>query len=329
MALRHSAISMGLGAIAAVALLSTSIVRAQTYPIKPITIIIGVPVGGGTDLMTRRYADVVGASIGQRIVVENRSGQFVANAYVKSAPPDGYTLFIVPSGPNTVVPALQKVDYDPVKDYTAITKLAGSPLYVAVSSDSPVLSMKDLVELARKRPGGLNYGTTGIGSSSHLSMSLLARAEKVELVAVPYPGLPQTVLDVVANRLDLTIASFANLRAFMDERRVRLLATFEPRRTNVLPDVPTMAEAGFKLPDVDVAVWWGLGGPRGIPASIVARLHEEFVKASKNPELVKALTQQLGMIVTTSERPEDFAREIELAVEQGAQLVRTFGIKPE
>jgi tripartite-type tricarboxylate transporter receptor subunit TctC len=298
---------------------------AQNYPVRPITLMVGYPAGGSVDGTARRYADLLSKSVGQPVVVDNRSNQLVATGNVKNAVPDGYTLLIVAAGPNTVLPAMQTVDFDPLKDFTYITKLAISPIFLAVPTSSPAHSVKELLEWARKKPGGLNYGIPGIGSASHFSGAIFERDGKAPMTMIPYGSVPQTVLELSAGRLDWIAANHGGpALAARDGGQLRYLAVFEHKRSRLAPDLPSMDEEGF--PQTVQSVFWGVAGPRGLPRAIVANLYDEFTKASKAPELAKALNP-LGLDVVVSTSPEDFTREIAREVEEGAKLVKDLGIK--
>jgi tripartite-type tricarboxylate transporter receptor subunit TctC len=280
----RSALAAGL-----LATLAAGGAQAQDYPSRPITIMVGLAAGGITDVTTRIYAEVVSRNIGQRIVVENRTGAGggVAAAAVQNAAPEGYTLLVFSGSQHATVPAVGTATYDPVKGFTPISYLFNSVVVLAVPADSPAKTIAELHELGRKKPGGLTMGTPGLGSPSHLLGAKILLAEKVPAQYVHYRGGAPMMADLITGRVDFGWPTLNTSRAFLAEGKLRALALEADTRWAPLPNTPTIVELG--LGKERVASWFGIAGPAGMPRAIVDRLRDEFIKAAKDPDLQKKL----------------------------------------
>lgn len=304
--------------------LGTSAARAQAYPSRPITVVIGLPPGGGVDVSMRRYAEVVSRNIGQRIVIENRpgAGGAVGAMLVKQARPDGYTLLLANSGTHATLQWLQDLSFDPIKDFVPISLLYYFPAFMTVPARIPANTVEEFVALARATPGGLTFGSQGVGSNGHLLGAMLQIASGAPLVHVPYAGGSPMNLDTVLGRLDSSFSTFNYMNEYRKDGKVKFLAVALAERSSRVPDVPTMAESGF--PGIDISTWFGLVAPAGTPADIVRKLNEEFVKASHDEDLVRKL--DLQGIEAKAGTPEEFGALIASDTAKIGKVIKTIGI---
>ena len=251
---------------------------ADTYPDRPIKLMVPYAAGGGTDAIARVIAQGMTAQLGQQIVVENNgtAGGNVATAQAAKAEPDGYTLLMANQGPMTVNPHLFKnVKIDPLTAFDPVTLIAEAPLVVVVPQESPFTSVQQLVEKAKGDPGGLTYGSAGNGSASHLATLLLANTAGLDMVHVPYKGAGPAITDLIGGRLDFMITTLPSVVGFLDSGKAKPLAVTLQQRSKRLPEVPTIAESGF--PDYSAAAWYGFAVPKGTPPEIVAKLRDATV----------------------------------------------------
>jgi tripartite-type tricarboxylate transporter receptor subunit TctC len=276
---------------------------AQAYPSKPITLVCGQPPGSGPDIMSRLFAEIIGRSLGQRVLVLNRtgSGGIVAASSVAQAPPDGYTLLLVLNGTHTTVPAMQTMPFDPIKDFEFISLLYSSSGVLLVPAKSSAKTMSDFLSYARNKPGGISYGSPAIGSPAHLMGALLSESTGIPMTHVGYRGGSQIMIDLGAGMLDMTFTSSVQALPLIAQGQVRPLAVASETRLTQLPDVPTLKELG--LGNVSVESWFGIAAPKGTPADIVARLNAELVKAAKDPLIVKPAEQD-GVTLRTGPQEE-------------------------
>ena len=265
--------------------------------------LVSLPAGGVADTTARLFARAVSATIGQQIVVENKPGAsgIIAMRGLMQAQPDGYTIMFSTSGTHTILPGLQSVPYDPFYDFEPVTMLAKSPMILAVPAASPVKSPSDLVAYSKSKPDGLNFGTLGRGSTPDLLGRLFQQASKANMTFVPYKGSSDLMVDFITGRVDFVFSSFITLRPFLDDRKVRVLAVDIEKRWEGLPDVPTTAEAGY--PDAVSNTWFALVTTKNTPRTIVDKLHTEFVKAAREPEVIRQAQRDGNQVVTST--PEE------------------------
>ena len=315
------------GAAAAIALAASPGATAQDYPSRPITILIGISPGGITDVTTRIYAEAVSKSLGQRIVIENRTGAggAVAATAVQNAAPDGYTLLAFLGSQHCAVPALQKVAFDPVKGFQPITLLFNLVTFIAVPADSPANTMNELLALGKSKPEGLTFGSPGLGTPSHLLAARIARATSTPTQYVHYRGGSPMLADLVTGRVDFALPTFTVAKAYLEDRKLKILAIDAATRSPAMPNVPTLSEVG--LGKETVASWVGLAAPAGTPASIVQRLNEAFTQAANDPDLKQRLEASGTPIVTSS--PEEMERLLKAEVERTNELVSQLGMRQE
>jgi tripartite-type tricarboxylate transporter receptor subunit TctC len=298
--------------------------RADDFPSRPITVVVPFAPGGSSDIVMRLIAQKASESIRQPIVIENRPGAAgnVAALAIKNAPPDGYLLMMGHTGTHAINPSLYRdLKFDPIKDFQPITALIAFNNILVVPQASPARSVNELVALARSRPDGLSYGSQGIGTGGHLLGEMLARQSGAKFVHVPYRGVAPAVTDTVAGRMDLLFSSYISAAGHIESGRLRMLAIAGSERHPRIPQVPTMAEAGY--PDVQMQQWFGLFAPAGTPAPVVGKLNAEFVKALHNDEVRNTLVQQLATIIGGT--PEDFAALVARDIVRLGKVVKDSG----
>jgi tripartite-type tricarboxylate transporter receptor subunit TctC len=275
----------------------------------------------------RLYGDVVSRNIGYRVVIENRAGGggVIAAMSVKAARPDGYTLRLADIGADAILPAMQKLPYDTPRDFRPITMLLSWPQFVIVPKSSPANSIADLIALARKKPGGLSHGSQGVGSGGHLLGAMFQIATGAPMVHVPYKGGGPLFLDLLTGRVDVAFTSYREARAALADKKVKVLAIAGPHRSPLVPSAPTMAEVGY--PTVELSPWFGLAAPAGTPDAVIQKLHEEFVKGAKDPELIRKLGEDAIELNTGT--PADFAALISSERERLGKVIRAVGLRAE
>lgn len=322
-------IQQPVGPIAALVLLAlASTADAQSWPSKPIRIISPYPPAGANDLLARIIAPKLSEQLGQPVVVENRAGATgnIGAELVAKAPADGYTLLMGQAGNLTInISLMAKIPFDPVRDFSPVTMVASTPNVLVVHPSLPVRTVKDLIALAKAKPGQINYATSGIGSPGHLAAELLNKSAGIRLVHIPYKGAAPALLDVVAGNAHLYFTSAVSAQPFIPSGRLRMVAVASAKRSPSLPEVPTVAEAGF--PEFDVSSWWGVVAPASTPREVVMRLQVEIHRVIALPEIRTKLAEQ-GLDIATN-TPEQFAAYIKSETAKWAKLIREVGVKPE
>jgi tripartite-type tricarboxylate transporter receptor subunit TctC len=260
------------------AVLGPAVAAAQSYPAKPVRVIVPFPPGGGTDIMARTMAEKLAARLGQQFVVDNRSGAggALGTELAAKAPPDGYTLLMNSSsalviGPNLVL----KSPYDPLRDFAPVVLVSSAPNVLVIHPSVPAKTVKELIALAKRRPGELNYASNGVGTLSHLTGELFKLRGGIDMLHVPYKGGPPAVTDTVAGHTSALFAAFPTVAPQMRAGRLRALAVSSAKRAAAAPELPTVAET---LPGFESSQWWGLFGPAGMPVESVNRLNAEMQK---------------------------------------------------
>ena len=301
---------------------------AQSYPVKPVRIIAPSGAGGPVDVICRAVSQVLGEVLGQQLVVENRVGAagLIGTEIVAKSPPDGYTLLFGFSGPLAIVPHLNpKTPYDPQKDLVAISQVAAAPYVLLVHPSVPARSVKQLVALAKARPGKMNFGSGGVGVGIHMAGELFKVAAGVNIVHVPYKGAAPAMTALMAGEVDMMFNGMSPAIPHIQSGRVRALAVGGDKRSSLMPELPTVKEAaGFEF---NTAGWYGVLAPRGTPPAIVTRLHEAIVRALASPELKGSLAKLA--VETIGSSPADFARQIRDENAVWARVIRTAGIKAQ
>lgn len=316
-------------AAAATLLIAVASAGAQSFPARPITIVVPASPGGVTDLLGRALAKRFTEAWGQQAIVENRPGanNQIAAEYVAKATPDGSTLFVGPESTFVVNPFLYaRLPYDPVKDFTPITGLVTIHHALITHPSLPVASVKDLLDLARKRPGELNYGTYGIGSSGHLNMEVLQRDAHIKLTPVHYKGASPALTDVIAGHIQLMFISLGTAAPQWKAGKVRMLAIGAPQRLASLPDMPTIAESG--VPGFEAASWFALYGPANMPPEVVAKVNREVRALFADEDFRKTFLapQFFEPIADTPEKLTDYLKS---ETAKWRQVIRDADIKVE
>lgn len=315
-------------AAAALLLAIVGPVAAQTaYPAKPIRVLIGTPAGGGSDLMARLVGQQLTAAWGQQVIVDPRpgaGGNIAAEQVAKSAP-DGYTLY-VPYGTHTVNPSLYaKVGYDPIKDFAPIALLATQYNALVVHPSVPAKTVKELVAIARDKPGRMNYASSGNGSPTHLGMELFKLAAKIDLTHVPYKGAAPSRTDLLGGHVDTMFDVLRTALPFHESGRARILAVASDKRSTLAPGVPTMQEAGY--PGIVVLTWHALLAPAGTPQPIVDRLGNEVRRGLTAPELKDKLAKD--GIVTVGSTPADLEAFMRADIAKWKKVIQTAHIRAD
>jgi tripartite-type tricarboxylate transporter receptor subunit TctC len=308
-------------------LLGFTFAAAQPYPNRPIRIVAPFPAGGGLDLVSRALGQRLSATLGQSIIIDNRAGAdgMIGTEQVARATPDGYTLLISSTGPMVINPALNlKMPYDTLRDFAPITLVVVQPLCLVVHPSLPVKSVKELVALAKARPGQLNYGSGGIGNGAHLAGELFKTATGTDIVHIPYKGAAPAVVDLLAGQVHMMLNSIPVLLPHIRAAKLRALAVGNRSRMTILPEVPTMHEAG--VAKFDANSWYGFFAPAGTPKEIVSRLNAESAKILRGQEMRDFLSPQGAEPIGNS--PEEFSAHIKAELAKWAQAVKAADVKP-
>jgi tripartite-type tricarboxylate transporter receptor subunit TctC len=315
-----------LAAAVLTAALSAPLGAAAQFPGKPIRVVVPFPAGSSTDTVTRILANSVSQSVGQPLIVENKAGAdgAIAASEVARAPADGYTLLMATNSPMSAVPAMKKSPpYDPVADFTPITDVGRYTFYIVVHPSVPAKTLGELIDYARANPGKLNYATgntTGI-----VSTVFFASQAKIDMVHVPYKGEPQALADLVAGRVQFMFCSSSTSMPHIREGKLRAVVTTLPKRSSLLPDVPTIAQAG--MPQFSITSWAGLFGPAKMPRDVVERLNREFVAAMGRGDVQAAMERQAFSLSPSS--PEQLAGFVQEQIESYRRTLEAAGIQPE
>jgi tripartite-type tricarboxylate transporter receptor subunit TctC len=278
--------------LAAALVLTSSAVSAQTYPSRQITLIIPFAVGGSNDMVGRAIGKKLTEAWGQPVIVDNRpgAGGMIGTSAVAAAPPDGYTLLLV-SSTFTINPAIKKsMPFDIIKDFTPVAFIARSPLLVTASNNLPVKSARELLALARSKPGQITYASSGPGSINQIAAELIALSAGARLMHVPYKGGAPALNDLLGGHVDIYVSSLPQVLPLAQSGQAKALAVTSARRTALLPDVPTLEESG--ITGFDLWSWWGIVGPAGMPANIVNALNSEIGKMLTSAELSTFLSNE-------------------------------------
>jgi len=313
--------------LAASFLFASSVVLAQTYPSRHITLIIPFAAGGSNDIVGRAIGKKLSEAWGQPVVVENRpgAGGVIGASVVAAAPPDGYTLLLV-SSTFTINPAIKKsMPFDTLKDFTPVAFIARSPLLVTASNNLPVNSMKELLEIARSQPGKITYASSGPGSINQISAELIALSAGVKFVHIPYRGGAPALNDLLGNSIDAMFDALPVEVGQVKSGNVIGLAVTGAQRSKALPDVPTMMESGFK--DYEIYNYFGLLAPPNTPKAIVKALSDATAKAVASPDVAELFEKQ-GMTPVGSD-PETFAKMLAEDLQRWTQVIKDAGITPQ
>jgi len=310
-------------------LLWAAAVSAQPYPNRPVKLVVGFAPGGAADFVARAMQDSLARSLGQPLVVDNKpgAGSSIAAEFVAKSAPDGYTLLIASPSSILVNPIISpKAGFDPRRDLVAISKVSTSPLVLAVNPGVGVASVRELIALARKQPGKLNYATSGNGAAPHLAAVLFMRLANVDLVHVPFKGGAPAVQSVLAGDTQLSFATPPSVLPLIQAGRLKALAVTSRNRSALVPGVPGMAEAG--LPDYEIGFWYGFFAPAGTPEEAIRKVFAAANEAVRAPKVNEALARE-GTEGAGSASPEDFNRFIGTESVLWSRLVKESGARPE
>jgi tripartite-type tricarboxylate transporter receptor subunit TctC len=299
---------------------------AADYPDKPVRLIIPFPPGGSNDVVGRLVANQLSEKLGHKVFVDNRGGAggVIGTEAAASAAPDGYTLLVV-SIAHAVNPALYTLKYDPIKSFTPISIMATGPNVLAVNPSLPVKDVKELVALAKEKPGSIDYASAGVGSFQHLGGELFKLVAGVNLQHVPYKGGGPAMQDVIAGHVKVMFSSLVQTTPFINSGQLRALGVGGAKRNPVLPNVPTIQEAG--VPGYIADNWWGIVGPAGMPKEIVDRLYRDIQDVLKSKELTEAFAREGAEAVSMSS--DEFAKYIENEIVKWGRVVKEGNIKAQ
>ena len=310
---------------AGVLLIAAPGVGAQPFPAKAVRIVVPFPAGGPSDYAARVVSQRLQEFIGQPVVVDNRPGAAgtLGAELVAKAPPDGYTLLIANVGMLSVAQFVQKLPYDPQRDFAPITNLIGGPSWLLVHPSVPARSVKELIELAKARPGQLTYGSAGTAQVSHLNGELFKVLAGVDLLHVPYKGTGPIIPELLGGQISMSFSTAIENLQFVRAGRVRALAITSLKRSPVVPEVPTVDESGLK--GFEVLNWNGIVAPAGTPREIVARLNRDIVRAAQQPDVRERVGAQGNLVIGDS--PEEFAAYIRVEADKWSAVVKKAGIR--
>ena len=300
----------------------------DSYPDRPIRLVVPYPPGGFTDILGRLIAEKLQAGLGQSVIVDNKGGggSSIGSAYVARAPADGYTLLLVAPDlaiNESLMPA--RLSYDARKDFDPVMQAAWSPMVLVARPSLPVRNVAELIALAKENPGRINVASGGNGTGAHLALELLKSRAGIDLVHVPYKGNGPATADLLGGQVDAMFLQYAVAKPYLDSGKLLALATPSGKRIAAVPDVPTVAESG--LTGFDVQPWFGIVAPAGTPAALIERLNTELIKVMQSPEVEDRLAG-LGAIATVS-TPQAFGRFINSEVTRWAEVVKASGARVE
>jgi tripartite-type tricarboxylate transporter receptor subunit TctC len=315
-------------AMGAMAMLHVPGSVAQAWPAKPIRLMVPFPPGGSTDIVARIVAQKLSERLGQSIVIENRGGAggTIGTAVIAKSAPDGYNLTVASTSTHVVAPGVYtKLEYDPVKDFAPVGLMAVSPYLLVVNPAVPARTLQELVALAKKQPGKLNYASAGVGSTTHLAMEMLKSVSGTFMLHIPYNGNGPAGTALIGGQVEVLFGSLPALLPHAKSGRARSLAVGTPKRSPSLPEVPTVAESGY--PGFDASLWLAIMAPAGTPQPILERLNKELVALISAADTREALDKAGAEPLTST--PAELAAMIRDGVTKYAQIIKTAGIKPE
>jgi len=314
-------------ALLAVGTIAAGNCTAQSYPVRPIRMIIPFSPGGATDTPARLIAQKLPDAIGQPVIVDNRpgAGSAIGSEIVAKAQPDGYTLLLTGTPFAAISTLYGKLPFDPARDFVAVMQVASAPNVLAVHPSLPPRSVKELIALAQAQPGKVDYASGGSGGATHLFMSLFLSLARISMTHVPYKGSGPATADLLGGQVKVGLPGIAIAIPHAKAGRLVPLAVTSARRVPQFPDVPSIAEAG--VPGYDATVWFGILAPRGTPAAAISRLHREIVKVVRLPEVENAYLATGTLPVTST--PAEFGAFVTAEIAKWGQVIREAGIRPE
>ena len=313
-------------ALAAVTGVPLDLAHAQTYPAKPIRLVVPQPPGGGNDTIARMISQKLTVALKQQVAVDNRAGAggLIGGDIGAKAPADGYTLLLGNVAVLAIIPNVQKkVPYDPLKDFAPISLVASAPLLVVVHPSLPVTTIKQLIALAKAKPGQLNYASNGVGSSTHLATEMFKLMTKTDLVHVPYKGLGPATTDLLSGQVQLMFSSAVAMMPHAQAGRLRAIAMTGAKRSSAIPNIPTVAESG--VPDYESGSWYGILAPAGTPREIIELLNREIVTAVRAPDINDRLVAEA--VLPVGNTPAEFSAYIQKEFTRIGNVIRSSGAK--
>lgn len=310
----------------ALALAATTPLSASEYPTKSIRLMVGFPAGGSTDVLSRQVAQQLAEPLRQQIVVDNRAGATgnIASEITARANPDGYTLMMATVATHAINPSLyRKVSFDAIKDFSPVSLIASYPLLLAVNPALPAKSVRDLIDMAKAKPGDLRYSSSGSGSPGHLSAEIFKLAAGANLQHVPYKGGSPAIVAVLSGECQLNFGTLPGMMPHVKSGRLRALGVTTAKRSPALPDVPTIAESGLK--GYDVSSWAGVVAPAGTPRSVINKLQREIAAVLKQPALSERLTAEGAPPIGNT--PDEFAAFMKIELAKWGKAVKQAGVQ--
>jgi len=308
------------------AALVAGVAHAQNYPVKAIRLVVPQPPGGGNDVIARMISQKLSVALKQQIAVDNRAGAggLIGADVAAHSPADGYTLLLGNVATLAIIPNVQKkMPYDALKDFAPVSLIASAPLLVVVHPSVPVHSIKQLVVLARAKPGQLNYASNGVGSSTHLATEMFKMMTKTDLVHVPYKGLGPATTDLLSGQIQLMFSSAVAMMPHVQAKRLRAIAMTGAKRSTAIPDIPTVAESG--VPDYESGSWYGILAPTGTPREIIDLLNREIVAAVRSADITDRLVAEA--VIPVGNSPAEFAAHIQKEYTRIGNVIRSSGAK--
>ena len=308
------------------AALVAGVAHAQNYPVKAIRLVVPQPPGGGNDVIARMISQKLSVALKQQIAVDNRAGAggLIGADVAAHSPADGYTLLLGNVATLAIIPNVQKkMPYDALKDFAPVSLIASAPLLVVVHPSVPVHSIKQLVALARAKPGQLNYASNGVGSSTHLATEMFKMMTKTDLVHVPYKGLGPATTDLLSGQIQLMFSSAVAMMPHVQAKRLRAIAMTGAKRSTAIPDIPTVAESG--VPDYESGSWYGILAPTGTPREIIDLLNREIVAAVRSADITDRLVAEA--VIPVGNSPAEFAAHIQKEYTRIGNVIRASGAK--
>ena len=300
--------------------------HAQNYLVKAIRLVVPQPPGGGNDVIARMISQKLSVALKQQIAVDNRAGAggLIGADVAAHSPADGYTLLLGNVATLAIIPNVQKkMPYDALKDFAPVSLIASAPLLVVVHPSVPVHSIKQLVALARAKPGQLNYASNGVGSSTHLATEMFKMMTKTDLVHVPYKGLGPATTDLLSGQIQLMFSSAVAMMPHVQAKRLRAIAMTGAKRSTAIPDIPTVAESG--VPDYESGSWYGILAPTGTPREIIDLLNREIVAAVRSADITDRLVAEA--VIPVGNSPAEFAAHIQKEYTRIGNVIRSSGAK--
>jgi len=318
-------ISLVRGALALFAVTLSLSVHGQTYPAKPVRFVVPFVPGGPTDIQGRMLGEKLGQRLGQQVIIDNRGGAGgnIGMELTAKSPPDGYTIVIATVGTWAVNPYLYQLPFDVIRDFAPVTQVSTSPGALIVHPSVPVMNVKELIALAKKRPGELNYGSSGVGGFGHICGELFDLMTGTKMTHIPYKSSAPSLTDLIAGNIQVLFNNLISTTPFVKTGRVRALATTGAKRSPALPDLPTLDEAGLK--GYENSSWSAVAAPAGTPPAIILRLHKEFVEILKMPDIQKRHAEVGAEIIAST--PEQFHAYLKSELAKFSKLVKAAGIK--